>query len=91
MLLEPELQALLRERPPAVTEEQSVAGATSADLDLDLIQEVRKLHRARGPMQAALPTQDFLQQTGALDPDLRPTLNGLLLLGRDPQTFLPFA
>ena len=91
VLLGPELQSLLRTRPSATAEEQPVFGAAEEDLDPDLIQEFRKLRQDRSPMQAALPTQDFLQQMGALDPDRRPTLSGLLLFGRDPQAFLPFA
>lgn len=91
IVLGPELHSLLRERPVSPTEEQPVFGATMEDLDSDLIQQFRQLQQQSGPMQAALPSSEFLQLLGALDLDGCPTLAGLLLFGKSPQKFLPFA
>ena len=79
------------ERPSGAAEEQTVFGAAVDDLDPDLIQEYRRLRQQTSPAQSALPTPNFLQRIGALDQDQVPTVSGLLLFGRNPQTFLPSA
>lgn len=70
-------------------ETESVAGATRADLDDDLITEylAKREERQRRPAIAA--REQMLRDIGALDLSGRPTVSGLLLFGRQPQTNLP--
>ncbi len=90
LLLGPELQSMLRQRPSIAAEEQPVFGATADDLDPELIGMFRRRRQLSGPLQAEMPEYEFLQQIGALDQNLCPTICGLLLFGRSPQAFLPF-
>lgn len=91
VILGPELQSLLRERPAVAVEEQQVFGAVADDLDPDLIQEYQRLRQQTRPMESTLTTPEFLQQIGATDQEFCPTISGLLLFGRNPQAFLPSA
>ena len=70
-------------------ETESVAGATRADLDDDLIAEylAKREERQRRPAIAA--REQMLRDIGALDLSGQPTVSGLLLFGRQPQTHLP--
>lgn len=72
-------------------EAESVAGATRADLDDEVIAEYldKRQQRQRRVITQAL--DELLREIGALDDAGRPTHSGLLLFGRNPQHFMPQA
>ncbi len=90
VVLGPELQLLVRQRPLLTGEQQTVYEASLEDLNLDLVHEYRGLYYPRPHAQHALPVTEFLRQLGSLDADGCPTLSGLLLFGYCPQQILPF-
>ncbi len=90
IMLGPELQLLLRKRAPQEGELQPVYSASLEDLDYGLIREYQDLCHPHAQGQPGLSVTEFLKQLGALDEDLRPTVNGMLLFGNNPQQFLPF-
>ena len=85
------IRQLAATKSSADFEAESVAGASEADLDGDLIQEyiARREERQRRPL--AVPAGQLLHTIGALDDDMRPTVVGLLLFGKEPQHYLPQA
>lgn len=88
-LTSPELARLLQERGRAfVFDEQSVFDAAVEDLDEDA------LDRFFGS-DTELPRSDLLRNTRVVTPgpesDIHPTVAGLLVFGRHPQTYLPSA
>jgi len=70
-------------------EVELVLGADADDLDSEIVQEhlTKRQERGAGPLNQPLP--EFLQETGALDQQGRPTVAGLLLFGQRPQAHLP--
>ncbi len=70
-------------------ETESVAGATRADLDDDLITEYLAKREERQRRPAIVAREQMLRDIGALDLSGQPTVSGLLLFGRQPQTHLP--
>ena len=69
-------------------ESETMPGASADDLDAEVIAEyvARREERQQRPMRE--PQERLLQQIGALDSRGRPTVVGMLLFGRDPQSFL---
>lgn len=68
---------------------QPVPGAQRSDLDEDVIDEYLEKRQERNPRHTVLPKDKLLQQIGALTEERIPTVNGILLFGREPQLFLP--
>lgn len=70
-------------------ESEPVAGTTLVDLDKNVLDEYMRLRGERGgrPIQGTL--QDHLIEIGAMAEDGTPTVSGILLFGKHPQTFLP--
>ena len=84
-----EFDQLAMSRPMGDFELQPVPGAQRADFDEQVIAEYLEKRQARNPRHAVLPTDKLLQQIGALTDDGSPTVSGVLLFAREPQTFLP--
>ena len=72
-------------------EAEAMAGATRADLDDEVIAEYLDKRQQRQRRVITQTPDELLREIGALDPDDRPTHSGLLLFGRNPQTFMPQA
>lgn len=68
---------------------EPVAGATLDDLDPDIIEEYLDKRKKRSPRAIAETPEQVLVEIGALDPQMHPTVAGMLLFGRRPQVFLP--
>lgn len=69
-------------------ESEPVAGATLVDLDQPTLEEYLRLHTERGHSRRP-DLQDYLVEIGAMVEDGTPTVAGMLLFGKQPQTFLP--
>jgi ATP-dependent DNA helicase RecG len=70
-------------------ESEPVAGATLVDLDKAVLDEYMRLRAERGHRASTGTLQDHLVDIGAMIEDGTPTVGGLLLFGKHPQTFLP--
>lgn len=70
-------------------EQEIVATATPADLDLALVAEHAEQRRLRGPRGEQLSDQELLADSGAVDGQDKITVAGLLLFGQNPQRLLP--
>ncbi|HUT19850.1 MAG TPA: ATP-binding protein [Anaerolineae bacterium] len=70
-------------------ETEAVPGARYADLDPEMVAEyrVKRTERQRRPLQAE--DRSLLLRAGAIGEDGTPTVCGLLLFGREPQSLLP--
>ncbi|MCK9896460.1 ATP-binding protein [Frankia sp. AgB32] len=70
-----------------------VLAATPADLDSDLVAAlVRRMRATRGPLFTSVSDDEMLRMLRVLidtDDGVRPSLAGLLALGRYPQSFFP--
>ena len=69
-------------------ENEVVPGATADDLDPEVIAEYTAKRQERLQRPSHDPPERLLQRIGALDASGHPTVMGLLLFGRDPQSFL---
>ncbi len=70
-------------------EMEPVAGATLLDLDKDILDEYMKRRTERGSRPVRTNLQDHLVEIGAMIEDGTPTVAGMLLFGKRPQSFLP--
>ncbi len=70
-------------------EREPVAGATLVDLDKAVLDEYLRLRAERGGQLVNRDLQDHLIEIGAMTEDGAPTVAGLLLFGKNPQTYLP--
>ena len=70
-------------------ESEAVAGATLVDLDKATLDEYMQLRTEQGQRSMTANLQDHLVNMGAMAEDGTPTVAGLLLFGKHPQTFLP--
>ncbi|MCD6286864.1 MAG: putative DNA binding domain-containing protein [Anaerolineae bacterium] len=70
-------------------EAQSVPGATRADFDDDVLNEFLKVWQERQARQLTRPVDDHLTEKGWLSPNGQPTVAGILLFCKTPETFLP--
>ncbi|MCL4870004.1 MAG: putative DNA binding domain-containing protein [Anaerolineae bacterium] len=69
-------------------ETQPVPGATQQDFDPEIVAEYVTKREQRGTPRPTNP-QNMLFEIGAVDQYGDPTVTGILLLGKRPQTFLP--
>jgi ATP-dependent DNA helicase RecG len=86
-----EIQQLASTKSTGDFEVESVPGAARADLDDAIVAEYIAKREERQRRRVGVPVDTLLQQIGALDGEGRPTVEGILLFGRDPQVFLPHA
>jgi ATP-dependent DNA helicase RecG len=70
-------------------ESEPVTGATLVDLDKAVLDEYLRLRVERGQRSLTDTLQDHLVDIGAMIEDGTPTVAGMLLFGKHPQTFLP--
>ena len=84
-----DLALLMAMRPTGDFELQPVPGAKRDDLDDEVISAYMEQRRIRNPQSRVMSTDTLLMQIGALTPERAPTISGLLLFGKEPQTFLP--
>ena len=70
-------------------EMETVAGASRADLDDEVIDDFLKLRVSRLGRDLGQDRDEILKAVGALTPGGEPTVAGLLLFGKDPQFFIP--
>lgn len=83
-----EIRQLANSKNTAIFETELVPGARPSDLDSDILQEYLARREARGAAKTSA-TADFLFEIGATDREGNPTTVGILLFGRNPQTFFP--
>ncbi len=70
-------------------EKETVAGASHADLDEEVIREYVQRRTARLGRAPGQTEEELLTAVGALTPAGQPTVAGLLLFGKEPQFFIP--
>ena len=70
-------------------ESEPVEGATLVDMDKAVLDEYMRLRAERGHRPVTETLQDHLVDIGAMTEDGTPTVAGMLLFGKHPQTFLP--
>lgn len=70
-------------------ESEPVVGATLVELDKNVLDEYMKLRQERGGRPPQGNLQEHLVDIGAMTEDGTPTVAGMLLFGKHPQTFLP--
>jgi len=70
-------------------EAQPVPGATRADFDDDVLSEFLKVWQERQARQLTRPIDDLLIEKGWLTPHGQPTVAGILLFCKAPETFIP--
>ncbi len=83
-----EIRSLAASKNSAEFETEVVPGARPDDLDQDIIREYLDKREARGGAQVT-SVSDLLFDVGATDRDGNPTMVGILLFGKRPQTFFP--
>ena len=76
-------------RPPAISRSRTVAGATRADLDDDVIQDFLERRTGRLGRDLGQSEDEILIGAGALDHQGSPTVAGMLLFGKDPHYYIP--
>ena len=84
-----DVDQLMASRPAGDFELQEVAGAHRDDLDEDVIDAYLERRQRRNPRSSVLPKDRLLQNLGAISDANIPSVNGLLLFGKEPQLFLP--
>lgn len=85
-----ETTVLLANRTQPRHDMAPVPGATTADLDIDLVESlVTRAQNRRGPTFRSADRETILRQLGVVVEDSVVTLAGLLALGRHPQQFFP--
>jgi len=85
----PSLQVTAANKSLTDFEMEPIAGSTQDDLDDEIIQEYLKKRQQRNPHGAVLADTRMLAQIGAITHDGTPTVSGILLFGKNPQTYLP--
>jgi ATP-dependent DNA helicase RecG len=84
-----EIQQLAATKAVGDYEAEVVPGAGREDLDEAMIEEYVSKREARQRRRISGTVEDLLVEIGALTPDGRPTVAGILLFGKQPQRFLP--
>ncbi|HXF70837.1 MAG TPA: ATP-binding protein [Thermoflexus sp.] len=84
-----EIQQLAATKSVGDYEAEVVPGATREDFDEAMIEEYLAKREARQRRRISGTVEELLVEIGAMAPDGRPTVAGLLLFGKQPQRFLP--
>ncbi len=85
----PKVSQLAATKASGDFEVETVAGASRADLDEEVIEDYLQRRTARLGRDLGQRPDEILMAAGALDTQGRPTVAGLLLFGREPQAFIP--
>lgn len=83
-----EIRQLAISKNTAEYETEPVPGAHPSDLDQDVIRDYLDRRERRGAAKVS-STQELLFEIGATDREGNPTTIGILLFGKNPQTFFP--
>jgi len=83
-----EIRSLANSKNTAEFETEAVPGARLSDLDTAVIRDYLDRREARGAAKVS-STDEMLFEIGAIDREGSPTTTGILLFGRNPQTFFP--
>lgn len=83
-----EAAELRYDKGDSVYDGTAIKDAKMSDLDHDLVRKYMKRIHARGPTDPALASRGLAKLVGQT---MRPTVAGLLTLGKDPQRFFPHA
>jgi ATP-dependent DNA helicase RecG len=70
-------------------EQETVAGAARKDLDEAVVQDYLRRRAERLGRELGQDADDVLQASGGLTGTGQPTVAGVLLFGKDPQSFVP--
>lgn len=84
-----QLQELSASRSTAEYEVDPVPGATRADLDDEVLRGFVEAWENRQGRPLGRPLDDILAEMGWLFPSGQPTVAGMLLFGKHPQSFIP--
>lgn len=84
-----ELRQLAANKAVGDFEAETVAGATLDDFDPAMIDEYVEKREQRMRRKLSVPREQLLREIGAVDARNQPTVAGILLLGRNPQAFVP--
>jgi len=84
-----EIRRLATTKTTSAYEEEPVWGAGKEDLDEEIIEEYLAKREERQGRRPSGSIEEILTDIGALTRDGQPTVAGLLLFGRRPQSFLP--
>lgn len=85
-----EVHRLAAGKNSASFETEVVPGSRPSDLDQDIIREYLDRRETRGSAHV-IPIAELLFEIGATDRDGNPTTTGIILFGKNPQTFFPQA
>ncbi len=83
-----EISRLANSKIAADFEADYVAGASQEDFDQAILDEYLARREQRGVSKVG-PLSSLLFEIGAIDSEGRPTVAGILLFGKNPQTFMP--
>ncbi|MEA3310155.1 MAG: ATP-binding protein [Chloroflexota bacterium] len=84
-----QIRQLATTRSAGDYEAEVIPGATRQDLDADLLAEFVQKWEERQGRPLTRPREELLQEYGWLTATGQPTIAGILLLGRNPQMFVP--
>ena len=85
----PRISILAATKSSGDFEVETVAGASRADLDPEVIHDYLQRRTARLGRDLGQTEDELLAAIGALNPQGQPTVAGLLLFGKEPQFFIP--
>ncbi len=84
-----QLQQLAASRSTGEYEAEPVAGANRDDFDPETLREFVEMWEKRQGRPLTRPLDDLLMEMGWLLPNRQPTVAGILLFGKNPQSFVP--
>jgi len=84
-----EIRRLASTKPTSAYEEEPIWGATREDFDETIIEEYLKKREEREGRRPPGTVEEILTDIGALTREGQPTVAGLLLFGKHPQSLLP--
>ncbi len=84
-----QVQQLATTRMTGEYEAEPVPGAARDDFDGDMVREFIEAWEKRQGRPLTRPLDDVLMEMGWLLPNRQPTVAGMLLFGKRPQTFIP--
>lgn len=84
-----EIQQLAATKSVGDYEAEVIPGATRKDFDEAMIEEYIAKREARQRRRITGTVEELMVEIGAMTPEGRPTVAGILLFGKNPQQFLP--